>query len=303
MMYGTRESFRYFTCRHCGCIQIAEVPTDLGRHYRSDYYSLAEQKCDAPAYAAWKSWLLAARLNAVLGHFSPLGTLLRKVQGDPKVPARALGLGLQAGSSILDVGCGAGQFLGFLRQVGFTNLTGVDPFLDATSVHPSGVRFIRATTREVTGQYAAIFLHHVLEHIPDQEAAFEDFKRLLLPGGKLVVSIPISGSLAQARYGTDWFQWDAPRHLFVHSEKSIGLVAQRHGFRTESATHDSRPTQFLASEQYRRGVPLHAENSVTNAKGKSLFNEAEWTHCQRLSERANRMKRGDQATFIFVHAQ
>ena len=47
MMFGTREPFEYVECTRCGCVQIAAVPPDLGRHYPPDYYSLAG--LDAPA--------------------------------------------------------------------------------------------------------------------------------------------------------------------------------------------------------------------------------------------------------------
>ena len=40
MMFGTRESFIYFRCSSCGCIQIAEVLQDMSEFYpRENYYS------------------------------------------------------------------------------------------------------------------------------------------------------------------------------------------------------------------------------------------------------------------------
>ncbi len=37
MMLGSRESFTYVECARCGCVQIAEIPADLARHYPTDY--------------------------------------------------------------------------------------------------------------------------------------------------------------------------------------------------------------------------------------------------------------------------
>ena len=42
MFFGTREEFDYFKCPSCGCVQIVEIPEDIGRHYPSDYYSFAD---------------------------------------------------------------------------------------------------------------------------------------------------------------------------------------------------------------------------------------------------------------------
>src|SRR5262245_52545571 len=42
MMFGTRESFEYIECSRCGCIQIADIPDDISRHYPPDYYSFSE---------------------------------------------------------------------------------------------------------------------------------------------------------------------------------------------------------------------------------------------------------------------
>ena len=39
MMYGTRDEFEYFECENCGCLQISEIPTNLGDYYPSNYYS------------------------------------------------------------------------------------------------------------------------------------------------------------------------------------------------------------------------------------------------------------------------
>src|SRR5262245_47713162 len=42
MMFGTKEPFEYIECGNCGCIQIADIPDDLSRHYPSYYCSFYE---------------------------------------------------------------------------------------------------------------------------------------------------------------------------------------------------------------------------------------------------------------------
>lgn len=36
MMYGTRDAFDYHQYQDCGCLQISEVPEDLGKYYPRD---------------------------------------------------------------------------------------------------------------------------------------------------------------------------------------------------------------------------------------------------------------------------
>lgn len=44
MMYGTKEEFDYFICGDCGCMQIVQIPDDLGKYYKDNYYSMQERQ-------------------------------------------------------------------------------------------------------------------------------------------------------------------------------------------------------------------------------------------------------------------
>jgi hypothetical protein len=41
MMYGTGETFIYFQCSQCMCLQIADIPSDMTAYYPRDYYTTA----------------------------------------------------------------------------------------------------------------------------------------------------------------------------------------------------------------------------------------------------------------------
>src|SRR4051812_1009865 len=41
MMFGTRETFDYFECTYCGCLQLHPVPHDLPRFYPPQYRAFA----------------------------------------------------------------------------------------------------------------------------------------------------------------------------------------------------------------------------------------------------------------------
>lgn len=42
MMQNTKEEFDYFSCPHCKCLQIREVPDNLEKYYGNNYYSYEE---------------------------------------------------------------------------------------------------------------------------------------------------------------------------------------------------------------------------------------------------------------------
>lgn len=44
MMYNTRDEFQYFECASCHCLQITEVPDNLGDYYQNTYYSYKPPK-------------------------------------------------------------------------------------------------------------------------------------------------------------------------------------------------------------------------------------------------------------------
>lgn len=97
---------------------------------------------------------------------------------------------------------------------------------------------LRRTPDELEGEYDFVMLHHSLEHMSDQFAAFGHLRRLLKPSGKLLVRIPLAGGLAWRRYGVDWVQLDAPRHLYLHTERSIRVLADQTGLKVERVIYD-----------------------------------------------------------------
>ena len=56
-MYGLPETFKYFQCGQCGCLQIARAPDDLVRYYGDQYYSFSSR----PEPTGLKRWLYIQR--------------------------------------------------------------------------------------------------------------------------------------------------------------------------------------------------------------------------------------------------
>ncbi len=192
LMYGTREVFSYFECASCGCVQISEIPKDLGRFYPDDYYSYQPRAISAKqtAIAYVKRGLVFAG-----GKFPSLREIVSRFGASMELLLLYRGLAPAKDAAILDVGCGSGDLLRHLADVGYRNATGVDPFVPGDQVYRGRVLVRQADIFDIHDQYDVISFHHSLEHLPDQHAVLRKAARLLKPGA-LIVRIPIVGGNA-----------------------------------------------------------------------------------------------------------
>lgn len=112
-------------------------------------------------------------------------------------------------SAVLDVGSGAGQTLLALREFGFRDLLGVDPFVSSDITYAGGVRILKAELGAVGRDFDLVLANHSLEHVPDPRATLREIRALLKPSRYAVVRIPVLGH-AWREYGADWVQLDPP---------------------------------------------------------------------------------------------
>jgi len=91
-------------------------------------------------------------------------------------------------------------------------------------------------------------------------------------------------------------QLDAPRHIFLHSVRSIEICAEVAGLRVADIDFDSTAFQFWGSEQYKRGIPLESEQSFLKGN-RSLFKKQDIRRFREHADNLNRSQQGDQACF------
>lgn len=143
-------------------------------------------------------------------------------------------------SRILDIGCGVGTLLVRLKEFGFSDLIGIDPFISADIIYPNGVKIWKKDIYGCIGQqYDCIMLHHSFEHMTEPENVFSKLKDMLSDKGRILIRIPLCDSYAWRKYGTDWWQLDAPRHFYLHTVKSISLLSAEFGLQIENIYYNS----------------------------------------------------------------
>lgn len=288
MMLGLRDAFNYFECGTCGCLQLDEVPDDLGRYYPSGYYSFSPSALPA----GFRRNLRLARNRYLLTGKGWIGALLA---GLTRYPYEAVGFWFArnprgVAARVLDVGCGAGALINDLAEVGYQSPLGVDPFLPAPVTYPSAARVLCGDLADVAGKYDLVLLNHVIEHVRDPMATLTQVRRLLAPGGECLVRTPLAGSRAWEDYRVDWVQLDAPRHLVIHSVDSMRRAADQAGLAISEIRFDSDELQFVGSELYRRGVSgLEARAEYPRGATRAFRKKARYL---------NAIGKGDQAAFV-----
>ncbi len=295
MMFGTRVPGRYAQCGACGCLALLPPHPDGAAAYPPGYYSFEPEAVPVGgrvrAIKSLRTWA-ALRLPVALAERAANRGLVRRHA------AWFAGLGVRPGTSVLDVGAGSGTFLVELYGEGFRDLTGIDRYINADREVAPGAWVRRGEIDQVARRFQLITMNHVLEHVEDQRTMLAAVRDRLAPGGALLVRTPLADSDAWETYQADWVSLDCPRHLLIHTERSLRRLASDCGLAVTRTFRDSVGMQFWGSEQYRRGIALMSDDSQFRGSEGSSFSEAEIVDFEAAARRLNREDRGDWAGFV-----
>ncbi|MBK6830225.1 MAG: class I SAM-dependent methyltransferase [Flavobacteriales bacterium] len=147
----SREAFQLTDCRACGFRFTNPRPpqADIGRYYQSaDYISHtnAAASLQDRIYQLARKWALGSKHR-----------LIRRYQPNGRV---------------LDVGCGTGEFLAYLKSRGYL-VHGVEPSIKAREQAIANHALEVVPNLEMVAhqeRFKVVTLWHVLEHLPDPRA-------------------------------------------------------------------------------------------------------------------------------------
>ncbi len=161
----------------------------------------------------------------------------------------------------LDIGCGGGEFLSILKELGF-NGTGID--ISPESIAKCKNKRLYAKVSDAltflsacsSSSFHFISLIHIIEHLPTQYT-FElvaEIKRVLKPGGACLIETPSNYSLwASARQ----FYLD-PTHVKPIHPEYIKFLLTYHGFQVnilefDEVIHPHRPQFTKTADETLQG--------------------------------------------------
>jgi len=151
-------------------------------------------------------------------------------------------------SKILDIGCGEGIFVNYAVKNGHQawGLDFSEEMIEIAKARCPGAVFLTGTLENFLRKYPgekfdAIAMFEIIEHLSDPLKLVTDARAILLPGGKLVISVP-NRDCWPVRHFMD----NPPQHLTRWNKQSLLYLSKKAGF----AVDEIRTTRFLSSAHF-----------------------------------------------------
>lgn len=220
--YGTKGEYDYCICGKCGCLQIANLPENMGQYYSNDtYYSFNMDD------RSLKNRLLFKQMENQVSKGNIIGKIVELLYPVDYTYYK----GVPKDEWILDIGCGQGEMLNWLSALGYSRLEGVEPFLEKTIEYPNGIRINKSEVCdfEPEHKYRLITFVHSLEHIYNVKEVIEKVSGWLTKDGEIAIAIPFFSQYYWEKYGTNLHTLDPPRHFYLHTYKSLVALMEQYG--------------------------------------------------------------------------
>jgi SAM-dependent methyltransferase len=145
--------------------------------------------------------------------------------------------GVRAGDRALDLGCGEGAFTAELVAAGAASVVGADvaeAALTRARVRHPGVAFHRAPFDGplpfADGSFDVAWISEVLEHVTDTARFLSEVRRVLAPGGRVLLTTPSHGRLRLLIDGIEPHSEPLGDHLHLYTRRSLRTVLVEFGF-------------------------------------------------------------------------
>ena len=247
--HASGDWFELQRCRACGLVFIDPLPSDLGRYYHPTYRR----------YPPWAHNLIQSMYRLQANRW-----------------ARERG---HSGCA-LEIGCGEGWMLAALRRKGWQVLGTERTAASARfAVQENHLHMVvgNLDALQPTPRFDLIFMHHVLEHMPDPLVTLRACSRLLKPDGVLLIIVPNLASWQFRWTRQHWFHLDVPRHVTHFTPATLSQALEKAGFRAQHIRYvslDQDPFGWMVSLLNLLGFPqtrwlhwltgAHREPSLTN---------------------------------------
>ena len=140
-------------------------------------------------------------------------------------------------NSILDVGCGTGQLINYLKKYGF-KVAGNDISQEAIKRSPATIRknIYNASATKLPFKEESLDLVtsiSVIEHLTKKgrERFISEVSRVLKPKGYIFLVTPNWNSPFRYIQGKNWFAYSDPTHTHYYSPKTLAKQLKSHGFK------------------------------------------------------------------------
>ena len=228
----SHETFQLIKCETCNLVITTPRPENhqLSKYYKSDNYISHTNKASTiidQIYLLARKYTLRKKIN-ILRNLKKKGT-------------------------ILDYGCGTGEFLNACKSNGWI-ISGLEPSPDARAKanHLNQI-LIHESLDEIQKKYDTITLWHVLEHVADLNDTLKKLSSLLKENGIIFIAVPNYESYDAHYYKQNWAAFDVPRHLWHFDKNSMETLLIKNCLTIESIVPMKLDSFYvsLLSEKYK----------------------------------------------------
>ncbi|VVN09667.1 Ubiquinone biosynthesis O-methyltransferase [Pseudomonas fluorescens] len=227
-----------------GFLEVVDRPTPQAL---SDYY--AQAYFQTAASSSFRQSYSDEELEVIELRIAQKASQARSLRGDDQP------------GSLLDVGCGEGFVLRFFERLGW-QVQGIDySRAGVQQVNPDYARHVEQgdvfelLEARIASEkhYDLVWLGNVLEHVLDPVSLLRSLRRLVAPGGLLVVTVPNDGSaFHEELYAQgaipDRFWIAVPDHLSYFTADSLRQTAEATQWECLAMQGDFPIDLFLAHE-------------------------------------------------------
>lgn len=180
------------------------------------------------------------------------------------------------GGNLLDVGCALGAMLRAGQEAGYV------PF--GVELNPAAVERARQHAQDVRcgtlaqagyapDTFDIVTMTDLLEHVHDPASTLREVRRILKPGGVLLITTPNTGSLGARLLGRHWPHYKI-EHLFYFNRKALRmLLAEFEILQMRAAVKSLAPTYFgCVLRRYSSLRVLRALGAASVAFGRRIWN-------------------------------
>jgi SAM-dependent methyltransferase len=147
--------------------------------------------------------------------------------------------------TILDYGCGDGQFLNLLHNSGYKNLYGYDVYTSKEDITTYNHIYTYKELSNIT--YDLIRLNHVIEHFKDPIETLLTIHKLLCRNGIVIGQTPNTNSISFILFKKYWGCLHYPYHTIIYDKNSLEILVNKCGFELISTSYSFIPTGWSIS--------------------------------------------------------